>query len=333
MNTIRWGILGTGGIASRFAESLLELDGAQLVAVGSRTPEGADKFGARFGAEHRFGSYQELAECSQVDAIYVATPHTLHYQNTLMALRHGKAVLCEKPFALNAAQAQAMIAEARQRQLFLMEAMWTRFQPSMEKVREVVQQGLLGQIEQVQADFGREFEFLPQHRTFNPELGGGSLLDLGVYNLSFASMVLGAPQNVDSQAVIGETGIDEETVVWLEYASGAQAELTTSMRRRLANSARIYGSDGYLEVTPEFWKSRKLVLVSNGQEQHIATPFAGHGDQFQALEVHRCLAQGRTESAIMPLDETLSIMQTMDQLRAQWGLHYPGQPFEPTGEA
>lgn len=333
MKTIRWGILGTGGIASRFAESLLELEGAQLTAVGSRTREGAEKFGTRFGIEHRCGSYQELVENPQVDVVYVATPHTLHYENTLMALRHGKAVLCEKPFALNAAQAQAMIAEARQRQLFLMEAMWTRFQPSMVQVREILQQGRLGQIEQVQADFGREFEFLPQHRTFNPELGGGSLLDLGVYNLSFASMVLGAPQSLDSQAVIGETGIDEETEVWLDYASGAQAELTTSMRRRLANSARIYGTEGYLEVTPEFWKSRKLVLVTNDAEQHLATPFDGNGDQFQAMEVHRCLEEGPLESSVMPLDETLSIMQTMDQLRAQWGLYYPGQPFEPEGEA
>lgn len=325
MGNLKWGIVGAGAIAGRFAESLATLEGHELWAIGSRNQDKAERFARGFGAQQAYGSYEALVQDPNIQVVYVATPHPLHCPNTLMALQAGKHVLCEKPFALNAAQAQQMIEEAKRSGLFLMEAMWTRFQPSMVKVREILQSGVLGHIELVQAEFGFQANVGPEHRILNPELGGGALLDVGIYPVSFASMVLGTPQSIDSEAVMGSTGVDEEAVLWLSYPGEVQAELACSVRKKLGNSARIYGSEGYLEVTANFWHSQKLILMANDQEQHLAVPFEGHGDQFQAIEVQRCLAQGLTESPIMPLAESLSIMQTLDAIRAQWELRYPGE--------
>src|SRR5215216_7626821 len=200
MTKTRWGILGTGNIASQFARGLVALDDAELVAVGSRTAESAEAFGERFSAPRRHASYAALASDPDVDAIYIATPHPLHHDNTIMGLEAGKAVLCEKPFAINAGQAQAMIATARERGVFLMEAMWTRFLPHMVRLRELLAAGAIGEVRMLQADFGFRTSFNPQSRLFDPALGGGALLDVGVYTISFAQMILGEPDRVTGLA-------------------------------------------------------------------------------------------------------------------------------------
>lgn len=323
MGKFRWGILGTGHIASRLAESLGNLPEAELWAVGSRQQASAERFARAWGVAKAYGSYQDLVCDPQVDAVYVATPHPFHAEHTLLALEHGKPVLCEKPFALNATQAAQMIAKAREERLFLMEAMWTRFLPSMVRLRELLAQGVLGQVELVQAEFGFKGNVGPEHRLLNPDLGGGSLLDVGVYPISFAFMVLGRPESIESDALIGPTGVDEAADVMFEYSGDRRAELASAINQQLANTARVYGSGGYVEVAANFWQSQKLVVIADDREEHLSLPFEGHGDQFQAIELMNAVREGRLESEIMPLDESLAIVETLDEIRAQWGLRYP----------
>ncbi len=325
MNPIRWGIIGTGGIASRLAETLTAMPEAPLVAVGSRSQDSAERFGRAFDIPHRHDSYQALVANPEVDVVYVSTPHTQHCENTLLALEAGKHVLCEKPFSLNAAQAKRMIETARERKLFLMEAMWTRFLPSFVKLRQLLSEEVIGTPELVQAEMGFRANVPPEHRLLNPALGGGALLDLGVYPISLASMVLGRPEHLETDALIGPSGVDEEAEVLLEYSAERRAEIAASLRRPLANNARIFGSDGYVEVCGEFWRSQKLIVMAGDKEEHLSLTFEGHGDQFQVLEVQHCLQEGLLESEVMPLDETLAIMETMDAMRAQWGLRYPDE--------
>lgn len=223
MTRTRWGIIGTGNIASQFARGLALLDDAELVAVGSRTAESAHEFGERFGARTRHASYADLASDPDVDAVYIATPHPLHLENTLLGLEAGKAVLCERPFAINAHQAEVMIATARKRGVFLMEAMWTRFLPHMVRLREIVASGAIGELRMLQADFGFRTSFNPQGRLFDPALGGGALLDVGIYPISLASMLLGTPTRVTSMAHLGATGVDEQSAIILGYGGGQLA--------------------------------------------------------------------------------------------------------------
>lgn len=325
MSLFRWGILGTGNIAARLAESLGNLAEAELLAVGSRSQAGAERFGKAWDIPRRYSSYQALVTDPDIDAVYVATPHPFHCENTLLALEHGKHVLCEKPFALNASEAARMIAKAREQKLFLMEAMWTRFLPAMVKLRELLAGGVLGEVELVQAEFGFKGNIGPEHRLLNPALGGGSLLDVGIYPISFAFMVLGKPDSTQSDALIGPTGVDEAADVMFEYSGERRAELASAINQALPNAARVYGSEGYVEVTPNFWQSQKLILFANDREEHLSLPFEGHGDQFQAIELMDCVRQGKQGSDTMPLDESLSIMQTLDEIRAQWGLRYPSE--------
>lgn len=323
MNPVRWGIVGTGNIATRLAETLTAMPDAELVAVGSRSQASAERFGRAFDIPHRHDSHQALMDNPEVDAVYVATPHSQHCENTLMALEAGKHVLCEKPFAINAAQAKQMIDKAREKKLFLMEAMWTRFLPSYIKLRELLSQGVIGTPELVQCEFGFRLNAPPEHRLLNPDLGGGALLDLGVYPISLAFMVLGRPEQFETDALIGSTGVDEEAEVLLEYSDERRAELAASLRRPMNHNARIYGTDGYIEICSEFWRSQKLIVLAGDKEEHLSLPFEGHGDQFQVQEVHGCIREGRLESETMPLTETLEIMEVMDAIRAHWGLRYP----------
>jgi len=329
----RWGILGTGRIAGLFATGLASAPGAELVAVGSRTQESADSFGDQFSIPHRHGSYAGLAADPDVDVIYVATPHPGHKDATLTCIAASKNVLCEKPFALNTGEATEMVDAARAKGVFLMEAMWTRFRPAMVKVREVLDSGVIGEVNLVTANIGWQSRFDPKSRLFAPELGGGALLDGGVYPLSFVSMVLGAPSKVTGVAVLGETNVDEQEAISLLHPSGAVACVGVTIRSNPISLATIVGTSGRIQIDHDFHKPTTFTVVVDGKKPElIAYPLdEGNGYQFEAVHVMECLQKGLTESPAMPLDESLTIMQTMDTLREQWGVRYPqetpdGQP-------
>lgn len=324
MDVIRWGIIGTGNIASVFAKGLTSLADAKLVAVGSRTQESAQRFAERFHVPRAYSSYTALAHDPDVDIVYISTPHALHYDNTMLCLRAGKAVLCEKPFAINAREAAEMIATARERGLFLMEAMWTRFLPVMVRLRELLADHAIGEIRMLQADFGFRTNVNPQSRLFDPALGGGGLLDVGVYCVSLASHLFGPPDQIVGLAEIGTTGVDEQGAVLLGYPGGQLAVLSTAIRTSTPHEATIMGTDGMIRLNRAWWKGTDLTLMRNGHEaETIACPMEGNGYNYEAAEAGRCLRAGKLESAIMPLDETLAIMRTLDQIRAQWGVRYP----------
>jgi predicted dehydrogenase len=321
---IRWGILGTGSIATLFATGLQALEDAELAAVGSRSAEAAAAFGARFGAARHHASYADLAADPDVDIVYIATPHPLHHANTHLCLEAGKAVLCEKPFTLNAAQARDLVNLARERQLFLMEAMWTRFLPALTEVRRLINEGEIGDLRFLTVDFGFHKEFDPRHRLFDRQLGGGALLDVGVYLASLASMLFGPPAQIRSLAQIGPTGVDEQMALLFGYDGGRFAQLTASITTATPQEATIVGAAGSITLHPLWWKASRLTLATNGREpQIIDAPFQGNGYCHEAAEAMRCLRAGALESPVMPLDETVAVIETLDRVRAEWGLRYP----------
>ena len=320
----RWGIIGAGGIATKFCEDLELLPDHEVVAVGTRTAGSADAFARRFGVAHVHPSYADLVADPDVDAVYVATPHPMHLDAAMLAIEAGKAVLVEKPFAMDAAEARSMVAAARARGTFLMEAMWTRFLPHVVAIREVIASGRLGEIVLVTAEHGQWFAEDPAFRLFAPELGGGALLDLGIYPVSFASMVLGTPDHVTAVSDPAFTGVDAQTSVVLRYAGGAHAVLTTTLRAYTSNGAAINGTDGRIEIDGTFYAPSSFTVVTrDGGRERVEMPTVGNGLRFEAAEVGRCLREGLTESPTLTLDETLSIMATMDEVRRQIGLTYP----------
>ena len=322
---IRWGILGTGSIANKFAHGLSVLPDAQLVAVGSRAQKTADAFGDAFGIPRRHASYEALATDPDVDAIYVSTPHPLHMPNTLLCLEAGKAVICEKPFAINTREAEQMVRVAREKRVFLMEAMWTRFIPIVVKVREWLAEGRIGEVRMVAADFGFRAGWNEESRLLNKAMGGGALLDVGIYAVSFASMVLGRqPERIAGLADIGRTGVDEQSAMVLGYDKGELAMLYTAVRTNTPQEAQVLGTDGAIRIVPPFWKGTSATCTRyGGGSETLEIPYEGNGYNFEAAEVMACLRAGRLESEAMPLDETLAIMKTMDRIREQWGLQYP----------
>lgn len=320
---IRWGILSTGMIAAKFVEGLAMLPDAEVVAVGSRTEEASQAFADRYHIPHRHGSYEALANDPDVDVVYVATPHNLHKENTLLCLQGGKAVLCEKPFTINAAEAEAIITLARQKRLFLMEAMWTRFMPAMRKIRQLLADGTIGDVRLVIVEFGFRPPFDPQGRLFNPDLGGGALLDLGIYPITLAWLVLGPPQSVISKATIGPTGVDEQNAIILGYAEGQMALLASSLQAQTAHEAQIIGTRGRIRIHPEWWNPTTFTLSLPEKDETITVPTEGNGYNYEAAEVMSYLRAGKLESDLMPLDESLAIMRLLDQIRGQWGLRYP----------
>lgn len=324
MDTVRWGILGAGNIAHAFAAGLAVAEGAELAAVGSRDGARAEAFAGRYGAARAHGSYEALVADAGVDAVYVATPHVFHHAHTLLALEHGKAVLCEKPLALNAREAEAMAAAARSRGLFLMEAMWTRLLPHVTRALELVASGAIGEVRQLTADFGFRSEVDPASRLFDPALGGGSLLDVGVYPLWLAQALFGEPLEVASLANLGATGVDEEAAVVLRHARGQLALLFSAVRLRTPHEATLVGTEGHLRLLPPWWKPSAVLLHRAGREpERIAPPALGNGYAHEILEVGRCLREGRLESPALPLAGSLAVARTMDRLRALWGLGYP----------
>lgn len=320
---IRWGIIGTGKIARRMAEALNSLPEAELTAVGSRAKETADAFADTFGIPRRHDSYQALAADPGVDIVYIALPHPWHASACLMCLEQGKAIVCEKPFTVNAAEAEQVVAKAREKKLFLMEAMWTRFLPLMTHLREMVAAGALGDVRMVRADFAFRSEVAPKFRLFNPDLAGGGLLDVGVYTVSFAEWMLGHAQEVASLAHIGETGVDEQCAIALKCPEGRLALLASATRTTTIPEACVFGTEGYARIHRYWWHASRMTVCVAGKEETLDIPHEGNGFEHEAREAMRCLREGRTESPIIPLDDTLAVMRTLDTIRAQWGLKYP----------
>ncbi len=366
---IRWAILGTGKIADEFAQGLRQLPDATLMAVGSRSLASATRFATHHRVSRAYGSYAELVADSEVDVVYIATPHITHKEHCLLALAANKAVLCEKPFALNAIEAAEVIALARAKQLFCMEAMWMRFIPLMREVQTLIQAQTIGDLRMVNASLGFLVAYDPTHRAYNLALGGGALLDLGVYPLSLIVQLLGVPTSIQSHAQIGETGVDEQAAVVLGFADGQIATFSTSLRTFAANDAVLMGSKGQIRIQEPLYRPEALsiqkqtLMVGAASDSNrnagmrasflaqlrqnatlrrgyrrlrpLLTPLlglrnrevrmacAGNGYQYEAQEVMACLRAGATESAIMPLDQTLQVMEILDTIRAQWHLRYP----------
>ncbi len=322
---IRWGILGTGMIATKFVTGLRALADAEVAAVGSRAQATADAFGEEHGIPRRHGSYAALAADPEVDVVYVATPHSVHREATILCLEAGKPVLCEKPFAINAHEAEQMIATARERNLFLMEAMWTRFRPATVKLRELLNGGAIGDPRMLTADLGWPARFDPESRLFAPALGGGALLDAGVYAVSLTSLVFGPPTRVAGLAHLGKTGVDEQAGIVLGDDAGRLALLGITLQTTGPHVAAIMGTAGRIDIHYDWHRPESFTLYRNGQEQetHDFPLTEGNGYQYEAMEVMRCLRAGERESPSLPLDETLAIMRTMDRLRQVWDLRYP----------
>jgi predicted dehydrogenase len=323
-DTIRWGVLGAGGIATKFCDDLALLPDHAVVAVGTRSAGSADAFAERFGVTRVHPSYAELAADSEVDAVYVATPHPGHHDAAMRAIEAGKAVLVEKPFTMDADEARALVDAARARGTFLMEAMWTRHLPVMVAVREVLEAGRLGDIVAVMADLGMWFEPDSTHRLFSPALGGGALLDLGIYPVSFASMVLGTPRHITAVSDRTFTGVDRQTSMVLRDDAGRHAVLTTTLAAATTARAAIIGSEARIEIDPPLFRSKGFVVIDRDETpERVERPFEGNGMRFEAAEVGRCLREGLLESPVMPLDETVAIMTTLDEIRRQINLTYP----------
>jgi predicted dehydrogenase len=286
--------------------------------VGSRSQGSADRFADEFGIESRHSRYESLVADPAVDVVYVATPHPMHRDNAILALSAGKPVLIEKPFAMNATEAIEIVTAARENGLFVMEAMWTRFLPHIAVIRDWLAQGALGEIVTVSADHGQWFAEDPGFRLFAPELGGGALLDLGVYPVSFASMILGTPNRIVSISDPAFTGVDAQTSMVFGYEGGAQAVLTCTLRAKSPTRASIVGTDAMIKIDGDFYAPAAVTLVPrHGEPTRADTAHEGRGLRHEADEVARRLAAGDLESPLMPLDETISIMKTIDTVRAQ----------------
>ncbi|MDQ1922765.1 Gfo/Idh/MocA family protein [Massilia pseudoviolaceinigra] len=319
---VRWGILGTGKIARAFATALRDTPGAVLAGVASRSLEGAQAFGAEFGALACYGSYQALADADDIDVVYIGTPHPMHVENAVMALHGGKGVLCEKPFTMNRREAEEIVALAREKKLFLMEAMWTRFMPALAEVRRIIASGEIGTVHQVTADFGFAGTQDPLHRLNNPELGGGGLLDLGIYPLSIAAALLGPVADVQAMALMGETGVDIQTGFTMKHEGGGMSVCSCSLRARTPAELTVSGSLGQVRMDTMFHRAQSVTVTTLDGARTIATPYLGNGYVHEAMEVGRCLKEGLLESPGMPLDETLHLMGVLDTIRGQIGLRY-----------
>jgi predicted dehydrogenase len=349
MNMIRWGILGASGVAEAFASDLRLVPGAALLAVASRIPERAAAFASAYGAPRAYGSYEALVADPDIDVVYIATANAAHRDHCLLCLDGGKAVLCEKPFTVSAADARAVITKAREKHLFCMEAMWMRFIPLMRELPRLLESGAVGEVRMATIQLGFSNAVDPRRSIFNPATGGGSLLDLAVYPLSLASQLFGAPTRVDSQAIRGVTGVDEQVIVLLGYAGERQSVITASLRNATANDAVIMGTSGYVHIRAPLYSPTTLTLTQTppistahathsrlrkvyakikqyaplrrpGQTRRLTRRFRGAGYFYEASEVVRCLRAGELESPIMPLDETARILDVVDGIRQRWAV-------------
>jgi len=320
----RWGIIGTGGIAKAFARDLSYFNSHIVQAVGSRSLEKAQDFALEFPGCTSYASYEELVADPMIDAVYVATPHPQHVANTLLALNAGKPVLCEKPFSVNAIEAQSMVSASIDNGVALLEAMWTRFLPHIATVREILESGLIGQIVNVEADHGQYLIDHENPRLTEPALAGGALLDLGIYPVSFAHMVLGPPARITATGVLTQKGVDSQTSAILDFENGAQAVVTTTLTTSTPCRATIAGTLGRIEIDRTFYNPANMrVILRDGTITEYPNTYKGHGLREQAAELERMVRNAEIESPVLTHKMSIEIMQTLDEIRNQIGLRYP----------
>ncbi len=321
MKKIRWGIIGCGSIANKFVDSVAEVEDGEVVACASRTSGKAEKFAEKHHLNLFFNSYEEMLNSADIDAAYVATTHNFHYDNVMLCLEHGKAVLCEKPMAVNADQTCEMIEKARRNKLFLMEGMWTRFLPSIQQMKTWLDEGQIGELKMLRASFAIGAAFNPAHRLFNPDLAGGALLDAGIYPISLASFVMGEqPEKLRGLADIGETGVDEQSIYAFLYPRKRMAMLSSSVRSGSENRAEIVGTEGRIVIPAHFLGAQEVELHrKNGEKIALRLPYKGSACfSFEITAAHKAMHAGQIECPVMPLDETAAIAQTMDRLQVEF---------------
>jgi len=325
---INWGIIGLGRIARKFADDLIGVPNARLHAVASTSPERAQSFAAEYGVAHAYSHYEDIVHCPDLDVVYIATPHNLHCENTLMCMEHGLAVLCEKPLAIHVVDARRMMEAARRKKVFLMDALWTRFIPASQRAFSLIEQGVIGQVHTVKADFGFYAAFDPTSRLFNKSVGGGTLLDIGIYPALLALFVMGIPRKEDIQAAatFAETDVDDSCVFTFQYPGKGLASGHSTVRSNTPLEAYIYGTEGHIYLHPPFHHTHKLTVVQyDGREEKSETidlSYEGWGYQFEAAHVNDCLLAGKLESDLIPLDFSIGLMDTLDTIRERIGLVY-----------
>lgn len=332
---IKWGIIAPGGISEKFATGINASNNGELYAVCSRNIAKAESFIKKFGGVKAYDSEKAIASDPDVDIIYISNPHPFHLNSALNCLNSGKPVLCEKPMTVNAKGTKVLVEAARKNNVFLMEAMWTRFLPAICKVREILSSGIIGDVRLVTADFGMKINGIElTSRLFDPALAGGALLDVGIYPLALCSMVLGKPTRIQSSAYLGRTGVDEQFTALLDYEGGAMSTISGAVDTQTSHNAWIYGSKGSIKIKAPWWGGEHLSLYrldpeaeagacNYGDEEIIDLPYEANGYNCEAEAVANMILDGKKESEIMPLDETIELAETMDILRGQWGLKYP----------
>jgi predicted dehydrogenase len=324
---LRWGILGPGHIARAFAFATHTHTRQQLVAVGSRTLDRAAAFAQSYGIERAYGSYEQLVDDPMVDVVYVCTPHAYHREHALLAIAAGKPVLVEKAFTQNAKQAEQVFAAGRQAGVAVQEAMWSRFLPHFDVVRQVLADGLLGDVIALTADHGSFFPFDPEHRLYNPNLAGGALLDVGIYPISFASFVQGAPEHIAAFGRKTVTGVDGIVSAVLISPDGVHAQIGTGLFAKTPTTATVSGTAARLEIPADFYKPQPVRVIHRDRRELTwdVNPYPGHeGLAFEIAEMARVVAEGQLESPLMPASETVSILKTVDEIRRQLDVVLPG---------
>ncbi len=322
-----WGLIGPGLIAQQFADDLRVIDDAALYAVASNSMERGRAFAQKNGGEKVYDSYEALVNDPDVDAVYIATPHRFHFDNTMLCLNAGKPVLCEKPLTVNAAETKILIETAKEKKVFLLEALWTRYLPIYSQIRQWLDEGVIGDLHLLSSTFGFNIPKNKDLRWMNPELAGGTLLDMGVYPIATSQWVLGQmPESFGAEAIIGETGVDELISVALKYPNGVISQFSTNFLSNNINDFYIYGTKGIIRIHANYWGSSRATLMVDGKELTVSKPLRASGFEYQTEEAMRCIRAGLLESPGMPQAQTLANMELMDSIRAKIGLKYPFEP-------
>ncbi|MDT0687792.1 Gfo/Idh/MocA family protein [Autumnicola psychrophila] len=320
--TVKWAILGPGKIAKKFATGLKDVKGAELYAVASRSKERADAFAEEFNATKAYSSYEEMLKDEQVDVVYIATPHVFHFDNTLLCLEHKKAVLCEKPFAMDTEQVKEMIAMAREKKVFLMEALWTQFLPHFQYVMDLVKKERYGKLKKIEANFGFHSPFNKEHRLYNKSLGGGSLLDIGIYPIFTALSALGIPERISAKAKMTTTGVDEECEMIFSYKDGVEAELHSTVGRETGTTATFFCEKAEIKINSRFHEPTSVTISTEEGEETKDFNVTANGYNFEAAHVQEMLKQGRIESDQMTFEKSLQLIGLLDEVRKKISLVY-----------
>jgi len=324
--SFRWGLIGPGRIAHAFAEAIKVVDGAELYALASRDYHRGRAFAQQYDTPQVYSTYEKLAQDPDVDAIYIATPHRFHHEQARLCLEAGKPVLCEKSLTVNAQETQDLISLAKEKNLFLMEALWTRYLPIYQQVRQWLDAGAIGEVKHLNSSFGFRINRDLDDRLLNPDLAGGALLDVGIYPIAMSQWVCGDPVSFSAHGYLGETGVDEYVAVNLQYANSCVSQFITNFVTTTRNDLTIYGSAGHIRVHPMFWGGTKATLVTEGQELTVHKPFRASGFEYQIEEAMRCLQAGLRESPTMTHAHSLANMTLMDNIRQRIGMRYPFEP-------